>query len=154
MRERDLLPAAYFNILYDGLSGTVEWGACDSASTLTRWPFRCRNIRIPAYKVLDPNRRLVTLQRPPVGPLATLAEAAQDAPDVGLVIAPAAELLDQFAHASRGPHPAGIARCFRLAPERLLELLELDVIEPRTRWSDATMKRSSSWTQASSWCRN
>ena len=57
--------------------------------------------------------------------LAAPAELAQDAPDVGLVVAHPALVLDQLAHPARGPQPAGISERLGTALERLLDLAQL-----------------------------
>ena len=63
--------------------------------------------------------------------LTTPAQPAQEAPDVGLVIAHAALLLDQPAHPAGGPQPIDVARRFGSALERSFELLELSVVQLR-----------------------
>ena len=79
----------------------------------------------PAHSLPVPDRLFVALQRPPGGPLAAPAELAQDAPDVSLVIAHSALVLDQLAHPGRGPQPAGVAERRGSALERLLDLAQL-----------------------------
>lgn len=61
----------------------------------------------------------------PLGRWQAPAQLAQDAPDVGLVIAHLALVLDEFAHPTRGPQPGGIAQRLGTALESLFELVEL-----------------------------
>ena len=79
----------------------------------------------PAHSFPVPDRLLVALQRAPGGSLAAPAELAQDAPDVGLVIAHPALVLDQLAHPARSPQSAGVAERLGSASERLLDLAQL-----------------------------
>jgi hypothetical protein len=64
-------------------------------------------------------------KRPPRWVAGNSSELAQDAPDVGLVIAHPALVLDQLAHPGRGPQPAGITERLGAALERPLDLPQL-----------------------------
>ena len=73
--------------------------------------------------------RFVALQGFAGGALTAPAEPAQEAPDMGFVIAHPALLLDQPAHPAGGPQPVGIARRLGAALERSFELPELSGAE-------------------------
>lgn len=75
------------------------------------------------------NRFFVALQGFADGALARPSQPAQEAPDVGFVIAHPALLLDQPAHPAGGPQPVGVARRCGSPLERLFELLELSVVQ-------------------------
>ena len=79
----------------------------------------------PTHSLPIPDGFFVALQRPPAGALAAPAELAQDAPDVSLVIAHPAPVLDQLAHPARGPQPGGVSERLGSALERVFDLLEL-----------------------------
>jgi len=67
-----------------------------------------------------------SLQRVPGRFAGRSSQAAQDAPNVGLVISHSTLVLDQFAHSTRGTQAGGIAKRLGTALESLFDLVELD----------------------------
>jgi len=72
-----------------------------------------------------PDRLLVAFQRFSGGTLAAPVKLAQNAPDVVLVVAHPGPVLDEIAHPTRGPQPAGKAKRLGPALERAFELAQL-----------------------------
>src|SRR5260370_6101399 len=79
----------------------------------------------PGASLPLPDRLLVALERFAAGTLAAPVELAQNAPDVVLVVAHPAAVLDERAHPARGPQPAGEAERLGPALERALEVAQL-----------------------------
>jgi hypothetical protein len=88
------------------------------------------NLRPPVLLPV-PDRRFVAFQRSPDRTLATPVKFAQNPPDVGLVVSHSGALLDELAHSSGGPQPAGETKRFRPALERAFEVAQLGGTEFR-----------------------
>ena len=71
------------------------------------------------------DRLLVAFQRPPARTLAGPVELAQKAPDMVLVVSHPGPVLDEVAHPTRGPQPAGKSERLGPALERALEVAQL-----------------------------
>lgn len=79
----------------------------------------------PRHLLPVPDRLLITFQRPPDRTLASPAKFAQDAPDVVLVVAHPAKLLDEAAYPTGGPQSADKAARLGPALERALKRTQL-----------------------------
>jgi hypothetical protein len=88
------------------------------------------NLRPPVLLPV-PDRPFVAFQRSPDRTLATPVKFAQNPPDVVFVVSHSGALLDELAHSSGGPRPAGETKRFRPALERAFEVAQLGGTEFR-----------------------